>query len=207
MPAPTKITKRFPIPKELHLLKEKIRRPCDSEYWKIHGRHFGLEACMDLIKSDLIEREKQLFAYYRIPYVKINDNSIHYLIRQLAAAAGFRGFEFQKRYDECKFGDWRGKFGERFCLLVILDRLKNNTSQAQSIKNVSNNHSDYNYYARLNVNLEKRYCEVVKSNPCVKEFHSKITKNMSQFDKNQLIDDIELYLNACHNIQVNPNKS
>ena len=74
MPAPTKITKRFPIPNELNLLKEKIKRPCDSGYWEFHGCFFGKEACMEFIKQDLIEREKQIFRYYQITYAEIERN-------------------------------------------------------------------------------------------------------------------------------------
>ena len=199
MPAPTKITKRFPIPNELKLLKEKIKRPCDSGYWEIHGRFFGKEACMEFIKQDLIEREKQLFQYYQIPYAEIESNSIHYLIRQLAAAAGFHGFEFAKDHSKYRIGDWAGSFGEVFCLRVMLHMLKNKQKIKQkSIDAIKNEYTNYSAYDEAVLN--KKFCEVFQNNSTINEFYSKITKNISVETRNQLISDIELYLTTCHDI-------
>lgn len=199
MPAPTKITKRFPIPNELKLLKEKIKRPCNSVYWEFHGRFFGKEACMEFIKQDLIEREKQLFQYYQIPYAEIESNSIHYLIRQLAAAAGFHGFEFAKDHSKYLIGDWAGSFGELFCLRVMLHMLKNKkTIKQNSIDIILKEYKDYSAYDRITLN--KKFCEVLEQNSIIKSFYSKITKNIPEDIRNQLISDIEFYLMTCHNI-------
>lgn len=196
MPSRPKITKRFPIPEKLNLLKEKMKRPCDSEYWGIHGRLFGKESCMEFIKQDLIEREKQLFQYYGIPYVEIDNNSIHYLIYQLAGAAGFHGFEFAKEQGQNSIGHLSGDYGRKFCLRVMLDMLSNNNSRAKSIKVILDKYHQNDRRLRK-CNIEIKFCQKLNSDEIVNEFNSRIHKNMSDKDKSELISDIEQFLNFC----------
>ena len=197
MPSRPKITKRFPIPEELNLLKEKMKRPCDSEYWGIHGRLFGKESCMEFIKQDLIEREKQLFQYYGIPYVEIDNNSIHYLIYQLAGAAGFHGFEFAKEPGQNCIGHLSGDYGRKFCLRVMLDMLSNNTSRAKSINVVLGKYYNDNRKLCKHNDIAIKFCQKLNSDKTLSEFNSRIHKNMSDKDKSELISDIEQFLNFC----------
>ena len=189
----------YPIPDNLTLLKEKIDRKCDKDDWAIDNMVNRITAIRDIV-PDLIEREKQLFEYYKIPYVEIKQNEIHYLIRQLAAAAWFHGFEY-KDFAPDSPGGWNGKFGTIFYLRVILLQMESKQNAAKCIKQIKEQYThDYGQYDEIF--LAKRFSEIPKTNETVKSLHK---FNLVEFNKlpkeeqNNNIDDIRQLINSLTN--------
>ena len=81
----------------------------------------------------------------------------------------------------------------------MLHMLKNKkTIKQNSIDIILKEYKDYSAYDRITLN--KKFCEVLEQNSIIKSFYSKITKNIPEDIRNQLISDIEFYLMTCHNI-------
>lgn len=196
MPKRDPITKQFPIPAHLHLLKQKIDRKCDKTEWGINNMLNKISAITPFV-SDLKEREKQLFEYYHIPYIEITQNEIHYLIRQLAAAAGFHGFEY-KKFAPDGHGGWNGKFGTIFYFRVVLQQMTTKQKKTSvCIKQVKESHREYKQYEEYD--LSKRFAEIPKNNETVKfmhKFNFKEFNALSEEEQNTQITETELLLNT-----------
>lgn len=192
MPVTRKTTKRLQIPKHLNLLKKQIVRPCDDAYWRIHKGVCGRCSVVEFVKDQLIEREHQLFEYYKIEYKEIPNNEIHYLIRKLASMAGFRGFEYKKEPADI-IGGWSGNFGTRFALWVLLERLKTNKTISQCIKKLIEKDNNYSAY-KYSIDLSKRFSEIIKNNKNIKDLYVKNVKKLTNAERESYIERIEMYL-------------
>lgn len=198
MPRHKPITTLYPIPENLTLLNTKIDRKCDRDEWGINKMVDRIYAINSVV-PDLIEREKQLFEYYKIPYVEIKQNELHYLIRELAAAAGFHGFEY-KDFAPDGFGGWNGKFGTIFYLRVILLQMETKQKASKCIEQIKKMYE--HEYTSPEYVLAKRFSEIPKTNETIKalqKFNLAEFKKLSKDQQDEYIVDVKTLINSLVN--------
>jgi hypothetical protein len=190
--------KKDPNLKKFSLLTKRIDRCCDRDWWNTLSNNYQKQDVIDClfpeVKNALIEREKQLFEYLGIPYTEIKDNSIHYVMRELADRANIPGFKY-KEFKPCELGRWDTSFGEKFVLQVLQIHLSQNKSILNSIKYLVENNPTYKPYKRKDKSkqdgivdgISKRFFELLRNKKYIKEFYDECNRT----PKNELNDRLK----------------
>ena len=192
------VSKKDPNLKKFSLLNTRIDRCCDENWWNNLSNNYNKQDIIDCllpeVKKALIEREKQLFEYLGVPYTEIKDNSIHYVIRELADRANIPGFKYRK-FSPYYVGSWSSYFGEKFVLQVLQIHLSQHKSIQNSIEQLVKTDSDYSAYRNYGQieGLSKRFFEILKEKEYIKEFCDKCN-NSSETQKNNLLQQIDIWL-------------
>ena len=196
--------KKDPNLKKFSLLTKRLDRCCDENWWNklsdIYGKQNVIDYLFPYVKKELIEKEKQLFEYFGVPYTEITDNSIRYVIRELADRANIPGFKY-KEFKPCELGRWYTSFGEKFVLQVLQIHLSQNKGIDKSIQYLVETNPIYRAFKRKDTSrqqsildgMSKRFFELLRNKKYIKEFYEECNKT-AKSELNDRLKQIDTWL-------------